>query len=618
DFDSETRDVGDYLLIVNLEKENYEYKNAMILLTIKTRFLSYSLSNNFKNNRLNVLKGRDVLIQVNITDPTRGGIPLFNASVILTIKGNVYIFEYVNGTYRYNFQTDDVDTFFSSKTFTGIINITREDYFSEQFFITIIVEMEEIFPGMPTLYFLIITFAILAVVGSLVGYRVIKNAKIPAFVKNVREMKKEIKDGKEVSESLLYSPKEVYVGEIVRDKWSNIGLSMGDILGIEIKKSKKLPEKKYLESQEAHDLKPLGLMLMKWDERVGVDLLAKYPEDANLSDKTLMQIYGTHEYSGEKGLITLIRGNLNVLSYYTGPDTGYYIILILSEEDDPDIYEGAMSNVAQLILQNLEDEIYIEMIPSFFQRLSVFPSLSFEQNLIFYYQDSVKQMIINTLRDYGVITKSELIIWVRDRELEGIIDLEAILAELVKIDLIKVASVKGIPSELIFLTKDIFMIRVPPDSLFKDPASYGLPTTLITQYQDEVQKFFNVYYPTEEDTIKLLDNLIDPEVYETVRLLRTAIVTMKDFEKLKNKGVSDIYGVLRKLWDTNMIRVFKDENGVEYYTLLTDFRVNMIFPKYLLNAIKVLNDQKSKSDKVLIQYLNILEEAYYNLKSEEQ
>jgi hypothetical protein len=162
------------------------------------------------------------------------------------------------------------------------------------------------------------------------------------------------------------------------------------------------------------------------------------------------------------------------------------------------------------------------------------------------------------------------------------------------------------------------MIRVPPDSLFKDPASYGLPTTLITQYQDEVQKFFNAYYPTEEDTIKLLDNLIDPEVYETVRLLRTAIVTMKDFEKLKNKGVSDIYGVLRKLWDTNMIRVFKDENGVEYYTLLTDFRVNLIFPKYLLNAIKVLNDQKSKSDKVLIQYLNILEEAYYNLKSEEQ
>jgi hypothetical protein len=37
DFDSETKAVGDYLLIVNLEKDNYEYKNAMILLTIQTR-----------------------------------------------------------------------------------------------------------------------------------------------------------------------------------------------------------------------------------------------------------------------------------------------------------------------------------------------------------------------------------------------------------------------------------------------------------------------------------------------------------------------------------------------------------------------------------------------------
>ncbi|MHA2185904.1 MAG: hypothetical protein ACXAAI_12995, partial [Promethearchaeota archaeon] len=212
DFDSETKAVGDYLLIVNLEKENYEYKNAMILLTIQTRFLSYSLSNNFKDNQLSVLQGRDVVIQVNLTDPTQDGIPLLNATLTLTINSVTYDFtEQTNGTYSINFRTYDVNTFFSSKTFTGTINITREDYFSEQMFITIIVEMEEIFPGMPTFYFLIIIFAIIAVVGSLVGYRVIKQAKIPTFVKNVREIKKEIKKGNEISESLLYSPKEVLV-----------------------------------------------------------------------------------------------------------------------------------------------------------------------------------------------------------------------------------------------------------------------------------------------------------------------------------------------------------------------------------------------------------------------
>ncbi|MFX0083749.1 MAG: hypothetical protein ACFE94_18515, partial [Candidatus Hodarchaeota archaeon] len=614
DFNSEIRAVGDYLLIVNLEKDNYEYKNAMILLTIKTRFLSYSLGSNFKNYHISVVKGHRVPIQMNLTDPTQGGIPLLNASVRLMISGIEYQFnEDTNGTYILNFPTSNVNAFFASKTLTGIINITREDYFSEEFLITITVEMEEIFPGMPTFYFLIIVFAILATVGSIVGYKVYKHATIPTFVKNVRQMQKEIKGGNSISESLLYQTKEIFVGEIVRDRWSAVGLSLGDILGIGIKRSKKIPQLKQVTSEEEHYLKPLGLILMKWDERIGSEIMAKYPEDLNVSDKTLMQIYGTHEYSGEKGLVSLIRGNLNVLSYYTGPESAYYVILILSIDDDPDIYEGAMPNVAQLILQNLDDDIYLQMVPSLFQRLSVYPSLTGEQNLIYYYQDDIKRMVINILRDYGVITKSELNIWVKDSKLEGIIDLEAILADLIKIELIKITSVKGIPSELIFLTKEIFMIRVPADTIFKDPVSYGLPAQLTKFYQDEVLKFFNEYQPAEEDSLELLNILIDPEVYETVRLLRTAIVTMKDFEKLKTKGVSDIYSVLKKLWDTNMIKVFKDENGIEYYTLLTDFYINIFFPKYLLNVIKRTHEQKSKTDKVLLEYLSLLEETYYTV-----
>jgi len=155
---------------------------------------------------------------------------------------------------------------------------------------------------------------------------------------------------------------------------------------------------------------------------------------------------------------------------------------------------------------------------------------------------------------------------------------------------------------------------VPPEKLFKDPVNHGLPPHLAKEYQDEVQKFFNEYHPTEEDTLKLLNCLIDPEVYETLRLLRTAIVTMKDFEKLKSKGVNDIYGVLKKLYDTNMIKVFKDENEVEYYTLLADFYIDIIFPKYLLNIVKLSYEQKSKTDIVLQEYLNLLEETYINLK----
>jgi len=618
DFDSENRTAGEYLIIVTLAKDNYEYKNAMIRFTIQIRELEYSLGNNFKNFKTNVVQGKIVQIEINLTDPTRGGIPLLNASIVLIMNEIEYHFnESVNGTYILNFPTSNVKAFFESKTLTGIISITREDYFSEEFFITIVVGMEEIFPGMPMFYFLIIIFGAIAVVGSIVGYRVYKHATIPTFIKNVRQMQKEIKGKKNISESLLYQTKEIFVGEIVRDKWGSIGLSLGDILGIEIKKSKKpLKTKLKHKIEKTQDQKPLGILLMKWDERVGTEILIKYPDDISISDKALMQVYSTHEYSGEKGTINLTFGSMNILSYYTGPELSYYIILFLTLDDDPDIYEEAMPNVAQVILQNLDNDSYLQMIPSLFQRLSIYPSLTNEQNLIFCYHDDIKRMIINILRNYGVITKSELNIWVKDRDLEGIIDLEAILADLIRWEIIKVSSVKGIPSELIFLTKDIFMLRVPPDTIFKDPVNYGLPAQLKKVYQDEIQKFFNEYQPTEEDNIELLNILIDPEVYETIRLLRTAIVTMEDFEKLKNKGVSDIYSVLKKLWDTNMIKVFKDEEGIENYTLFTDFIIDLLFPKYLLNVVKIANDQKSKSDKVLLQYLNLLEETYYNLKSE--
>ena len=45
----------------------------------------------------------------------------------------------------------------------------------------------------------------------------------------------------------------------------------------------------------------LGLVIMKWDERMGAEAFARYPEEIDLQDKTMMQIYSTHEYTGEAG-----------------------------------------------------------------------------------------------------------------------------------------------------------------------------------------------------------------------------------------------------------------------------------------------------------------------------
>ncbi|MFX1234568.1 MAG: hypothetical protein ACFFBY_08410, partial [Promethearchaeota archaeon] len=622
DFNTQSRLVGEYLLIVILERINYDYKNAMLFLTIKKREIGIPiLSDNFQNRQTSVVKGNLVPIQLILTDPTKNDIRLLNATVILTMGGNVYNFTHIgNGVYTFTFSTNNVDAFFTSVTFTGTINITKEDYISQEFDIIIVVEMEQIFPGMPTFYFLLILAATIAIVGSIVGYRVYHYAKIPAFVRRVRAMKKAIKKDDSIAESLLYSDKQVFIGKIIKKDWAKIGLSIEEILGITIEKEKEEAIIKGRPSQitKTQDKKPGGLFLMKWDERIGMEVLSKYPEDIQLSSKTLMQIYSTHEYSGEKGIIMLTTEGSNLLSYYAGPEQGYYLVLILGLDDDPDLYEGGMANILQTLLENREDELNIQMVKPLFQRLSLYPSLSSEESLALAYHNKIIRTIINLLRDDGVITKSELTILLKDKYMEGFFDMEAILNELVKLEIIKISSVKKIPSELVFLTNDIFILRIPPLKLLDKPTSHGLPRQFTTEYPNDVTSFFQNYRPAEEDNIKIAKILTNPQVYETLRLLRTAIVTRQDLEKLRQKGVDDIYGVLKILWDNQMIKVYHDDKNIEYYALLSDVYIEYLFPKYLLKAVKIEYEQKSKNKKALIEYLTILEEVYFNLKNLEK
>ncbi len=360
---------------------------------------------------------------------------------------------------------------------------------------------------------------------------------------------------------------------------------------------------------------PVGLVVMRWDDREGTEILAKYPEELIITDKTLMQVYSTHEYSGESGMISLMVGSLNIASYYTGPEKGYYILLLLNIDDDPDVYEGGLIDASRTILQNLDEDAYHQLLPSLFRRITVYPTLNEEQQLAITYKDELKRLIINRLREEGVVSKSELIIWLKDRYKPGFIDLEGTIMKLIKRDIVKEASVKGMPSEMIFLINDIVMMRIPAIQLFKAPSDKGLPSQLSEDYTTETRKFFQNYRSSEEDNLKLLEILINPQSYEVLRLLRTAIVTKNDLEKLKKKGVEDIDDILKVLWENQMIQVFRDDRNNEYYALLSDFLIQLIFPKYLLNIIKSEYEKKSKAEQVLIEYLNVLESTYLNLKA---
>jgi len=244
DFDTETRDIGKYAIFVTLQKNNYEARNAFINLEIKERTIDHLISaTGLSGSRINVIQGENIIITLDLKDESRNMAELTGATVSLTISSSQYSFvELGNGTYQLVFATEDINAFFLPQTLLGTIEISKVDFLTENISITIVIGMTEVFPGFPMFYFLIIVVGFAAIVGSLVTYRQIQRARIPTFVKKVREMSKDIKGRKIISDSLLYPSKEEFIVRRLGDKWEMLGLSLEEILGTDTKKKKKLPE----------------------------------------------------------------------------------------------------------------------------------------------------------------------------------------------------------------------------------------------------------------------------------------------------------------------------------------------------------------------------------------
>lgn len=116
---------------------------------------------------------------------------------------------------------------------------------------------------------------------------------------------------------------------------------------------------------------PEGLLVMKYNNKSGIAIKANYPEESmKLKESTLMHILNIHEFSKQAGIASLTIENVNIVTYYSGSDTDYFIVLKLDSLEDPDDYEEALNEISQIILKNLDDDNFIDMLPTLFKQVS--------------------------------------------------------------------------------------------------------------------------------------------------------------------------------------------------------------------------------------------------------
>ncbi|MHA1379452.1 MAG: hypothetical protein ACTSRG_13845 [Candidatus Helarchaeota archaeon] len=365
---------------------------------------------------------------------------------------------------------------------------------------------------------------------------------------------------------------------------------------------------------------PIGLVVFTWDDRIGAEVKAKVPVELEVPEQTLKQIYSSHFLEESGGFLSLIIGALNVASYYTGTELSYFVSLLLTIDEDPDNYEDAIIDAARYIITNMENDRYMEILPSIYDRISLYPSFEDEQKLALAYTDEVKRLIINRLVEDGSATKNDILNWLKEKLNLEYLDIDGILNSLVKLGLVKVASVKGLPSDSIFLTNDVFITRTPPAHIIKQAKGKRLSATMGSEYLSNVRAYFERYKPSLDDEKIIADIVADTDTYTILNLLRLSPVTKRGFDKVKKK-VKDLDKALKKIWSAGMVQVLKDKSGEEYYFLKTDIRIEKFYPEYMIDVIRNNYNNRTMANPVLLEHLRNLKAAYetqYKIKKKKE
>ena len=115
---------------------------------------------------------------------------------------------------------------------------------------------------------------------------------------------------------------------------------------------------------------PLGILVMKWEERSALIKKAQYPlnKDLFVTEKTFLHLLNLHGFSEESGMSTLTVKNVNLITYYSGVNSNYYIILVLNLLEDVEDFEQKFEELAYEILENLEDEYYKELLDELYEK----------------------------------------------------------------------------------------------------------------------------------------------------------------------------------------------------------------------------------------------------------
>ena len=369
---------------------------------------------------------------------------------------------------------------------------------------------------------------------------------------------------------------------------------------------------------------PEGIITCRWDDRLGVVLEAKYPEDivSGLTDDDLLTIFSTHAMSEAAGILSMRIKRFSICSYYTGipeseEESQFFVALVLGENENPSSFEESLTEIAQMIIDSFGkpgfDDFYVEC----FDRVSKMKEISEEQRYAFIFRDEVRNLMLTKLTD-GSMTKEGLAKWLSKEVEREVTDIDGLLAPLLKTELVtelNISKGKKVSLEYVFLLRDVALIRTPHVEIFKAAKSGQMAVELKEKYIKKVEKFFKEYRISAQDAKVIAEFISNPDTYDMIKVLREGYMTREEIAPKIGREMPNLDRYLKKLAEEDIILPIKDKKQRVWIFLLSDIQAITFFPEYMVDVIRRRWKEGTIAKEIALKHLELLRAEYISTQA---
>jgi hypothetical protein len=352
------------------------------------------------------------------------------------------------------------------------------------------------------------------------------------------------------------------------------------------------------------------ILIVHWSLQIGPEPIIQYPPESEFPPKDhFLKIWATHELNKEDTMIefTPEDGDNSFISIIQNFENElYFFILVYKKKDlinhfgkdSPDILAIMSKNLVELINTNK----ITRAISEAYTTIKNYSKLDEEENLKNFFQDKIKNTILQILRD-GVISKSNLTNKLRNDYGFSTLNIDLILVSFIRENLIIKKNVPG-SNECYFLINDIVCTRIPPYKLPIDKDD----TNITRKYQDSLEDFYFNY-----DIISELENrviiqtvLLDKDVFLLIKTLRKGKLSFNECLNVLNNNQELLNELLEKKF------IFEAKGNVY---LFSDIRFIKFRPYFIIQRLLERYKKQNISLDEYLAHLRLLTEQIKSPKS---